>query len=743
MAVKQRAYLKDYLLVYAQNQLAPLPFYVAVVMGFLIGKLYMTGASASPMQVLMYEALLLLPLVSLVLLRRYYRQILSWKDYPMPDREAQNIMVRIAVHKLFYMVPWLVLLFFPLQIRFLYDHLLGFAFVFAAMSVYASASAVLLPMLIFDIGLQMGFAGFVTWLNRDIQETPYVGGVLAIFAVFTLYLGIKFHQSQVDLIRSRQQSDQNAKNAQHANEAKTRFLALMSHEIRTPMTGIVGMVEFMKETSLSNEQSTFLNTISECSKTLLNTLNDILDISKLEAGKLDISNINCDFHNVLANCVRLLTRIAEDKRIYVKLDIAPDVPKLIYGDPHRIQQVVTNLLNNAVKFTQEGGVTVAATFVPGAIPMLHVEVTDTGIGISKENMKKLFKSFSQADSSIARKYGGTGLGLSIIKNLMGLMGGKIGVRSEEGQGSTFWFDLPYHEPHADEAAAENEGVPALQPLGVLLAEDNRVNQQIAQRLLGNKGHSVTIADDGVAAVRLANENRYDVILMDVNMPLKSGLAATEEIRAGDGPNALTPIIALTASIIDEQVKNCLAAGMTGYVAKPFSPVQLYREMAKQLPQKVLTIDQQRALEEEQKKAKKAQNVIPPPPIVAQVAEMQAQAQVRKPGLTDNLREIRQELGAAYMTQLIDNSIREVRSLMTQIQDENTRHDYELLHRHAHDLKGVSGLIGMSETCRHAEAVEKACTRKEYDSIAALLEKLVAESARECGEMEAVRGEAAA
>ncbi|MEZ0259456.1 MAG: ATP-binding protein, partial [Alphaproteobacteria bacterium] len=407
-----------------------------------------------------------------------------------------------------------------------------------------------------------------------------------------------------------------------------------------------------------------------------------------------------------------------------RVEIAENIPEAVYGDPHRMQQCVINFLNNAVKFTAQGGVTLKASFRDGLIPMLRVEVIDTGIGISQENLKKLFRSFSQADSSTSRKYGGTGLGLSIIKSLVSLMGGKIGVKSEEGKGSTFWFEVPYHEPVAMAAAEEEKPVPEVAPLLILLAEDNKVNQQIALRLLGGKGHSVDVAENGLIAVRMVQERPYDMVLMDVNMPIMSGLEATQKIRELGGRFGTLAIIALTASVMEEYIQQCFDAGMNDYVAKPFAPRALYAAMARHAPAGMLLKEGQ------------SNQPVPQPLPAAPAGEP---APRKKATLNANLRAIREELGSDYMTTLVDNSAREVKHLLELIHEAVKLGDYAALHRSAHDLKSVSGLVGMTHSCHVAENLEIACTKGNHAAVPALITELEAEAQKELAEIEEVKG----
>jgi CheY-like chemotaxis protein len=528
------------------------------------------------------------------------------------------------------------------------------------------------------------------------------------FVTYAFIISASLRKNTMRLIDARRSSDE-------ANKAKSSFLALMSHEIRTPMTGIFGMIDFLKETKLTDDQRSFIVTISECSKTLLNTLNDILDFSKIESGKLGISKVNFQFHATLENSARILAQIAEDKGLDLVLDIAPDVPKDVYGDPHRIQQVVMNLVNNAVKFTQAGSVTINVTFVQGAKPMLKVEVIDTGIGISAESIGKLFSAFSQADSSISRKYGGSGLGLSIAKSLVGLMGGHIDVHSVEGKGSTFWFDVPYEEPHKDIASANAAELNAeLPPMNILVAEDNAINARVISHLLSQKGHHVTVVQNGSAAVSAVKIHPYSLILMDVNMPVMNGIDATSAIRKLGSHYARIPIIGLTANVLDEYVRRCYAAGMNAYVAKPFSPEALLGAM----------VNVMKAPEAKPEAEKTEAAPAPAQPTTGYTVV--GQKKVLSTGqktMEEVLVALRNELGLDYLKQTISNDTDDVQKLYAQVADEHKAGNFEKMGKAAHDLKSTSGLIGMQQTSAIASAIQDDCLNGQHDKLDEMISKL--------------------
>lgn len=569
------------------------------------------------------------------------------------------------------------------------------------------------------------FIGIVIFILKTNALLPHniltnsaleIGSILEMI-LFSFSLGDKlnFVRKKRETAESRLRVSQLEKlSAEKSKEFKEQFLANMSHEIRTPMNAILGMTNLTLNTPINTKQKEYLTAIKKSSENLLVIINDILDLSKLEAGKMELESISFRVEDLLQQAFVSMQFKAREKGLHLITEVSPDVPKVIKGDSSRLTQVLINLIGNAIKFTETGTVTVKAELDMDNSGMIRFRVIDTGIGIPKDKLGSLFESFTQVDASTSRKYGGTGLGLSISKTLIELHGGKVEVRSQEGKGSEFSFIIPLIPGNENEIEAGNKPVvnaALLNGIKILVAEDNDYNQIVIEDTLKGLIDNVTvdIAENGKVALDKHLKNTYDIILMDMNMPEMGGIEATEYIRTKTGADKnKIPILALTANVMEKDMAKITAAGMNGYIPKPFTQEELLSGLLKYYTnESAVTTPKPAAIVKEEK-------LIPETPLVS-IRETVTDLTFLSSFCDEN---------RVRMKKYIDMYLAGIEENLKKVEDTYSRKDYPALSRIAHTMKPHFNYMGMGKAKKLSETIEEyAGENKNTEQIPPLIAQL--------------------
>lgn len=478
--------------------------------------------------------------------------------------------------------------------------------------------------------------------------------------------------------------------ANQAERLKNSFFAMMSHEIRTPINGILGTMTLLNDTQLDEKQTRLSDIVQNSAESLLVIVNDVLDYSKIEAGKLQLEHSDFNIHTLLKNLFDLIRPLADKKKLHFSYTVQASIPPVLHTDPARLRQILLNFLSNAIKFTDKGSVTLAVKeefhlTSGGRTRMLRFDVTDTGMGISEESQSHLFREFSQVDGSYTRRFEGTGLGLAICRRLTNMMGGDVGVQSTIGKGSTFWFYFPLVEGKGAAQEIEYTGDIAISDkiANILLVEDNPTNQMIAEAFLKQGGHKVDVVDNGRKAVTAVQAKNYDIVFMDIAMPEMDGLAATKAIRALPG-KADIPIIAMTAHAMRGDREECLSVGMNDYLTKPLSKEMLMQRVA---------IWTSKTHGETKQEAVPVENSEPQP--VAEISD-------------EHFNQIVNDLGVEILAPFSKNFYADLMTTGAAMLDAAKTGAWDVTKRHAHSLKSSTLSFGLARLSALAFSIEKQC-----------------------------------
>jgi PAS domain S-box-containing protein len=553
------------------------------------------------------------------------------------------------------------------------------------------------------------------------DENNGVKGVIGVAADITIH-----KLAEEELKKAKQFAEDTAK-------IKEQFLANMSHEIRTPMNGIMGLTRILLSTPVTDEQLKYLKSIKTCSDNLLVIINDILDLSKIEAGKMNFEKVAFNVEEIIRHTVELFEPKANEKNITLTYSIDKSIPDAVLGDPTRLSQITNNLVSNAIKFTSAGGVTLHLRLRSEREHNLTIdfEVTDTGIGIPETSVSSIFESFTQASSDTTRKFGGTGLGLTIVKRLIELQGGKIGIKSTVGKGTSFFFHLTFSRASREEieqANKEGDSTLDVSHLRVLVAEDNAINQMIVKKVFSDWGAYVEIADNGVTCVNKLREGAFDIVLMDIQMPEMDGNTAAQKIRHElPLPARNIPIMAMTAHATSTEKQKCFESGMNDYISKPFDPAELKRKLIALTKDSSGKADDIQHTKTDAGASYRAGANSDTRQTSAQPAERDAAETAE---LKIDLSYLRQIGGdnPAFVMQMIEMFLQKTPVALEEMNEKLKQQSWEDLRNIAHRIKPSFTYIGLGALHRMlAEIEDNSTNRTNLDALQGLISKVEAQS----------------